>query len=222
MKERMKVFGTDYDGTIINIEPQKAAAFGDLLNKHWEIDANEAANFWLKTGGLPRRFKFDYFYKNQFGKNLSAAEYKTIEAQYSHILKIEFYPKTKVLPGAIELLEFVHDHFNYCFVSSGVPMEEINYLVALNGLSDYFNLVLGTDNLYKSKRDHFKKILSEENPGLFIFIADGIEDMKIAKKFDITSIGVSTNHSQEELNKVGAIKTCADLYDALPIIRLFI
>lgn len=50
----MKAFGTDYDGIIINIEPQKAQAFREILNKHWEVIINEASDFWLATGGTSR------------------------------------------------------------------------------------------------------------------------------------------------------------------------
>ena len=62
----MKIFGTDYDGVIINIEPQKAEVFGNLLNKKWQINKNEASNFWILKGGTPRKYKFDYFYQSRF------------------------------------------------------------------------------------------------------------------------------------------------------------
>lgn len=44
----MKIFGTDYDGVIINIEPQKAEIFGTLLMKEWGIDKNVAAKFYMQ------------------------------------------------------------------------------------------------------------------------------------------------------------------------------
>lgn len=41
----MNIFRFDYDGTIINIEPQKANAFGKLIYKYWGVDKKEAVNF---------------------------------------------------------------------------------------------------------------------------------------------------------------------------------
>lgn len=208
----MKAFGTDYDGVIINIEPQKARAFGEILNKHWGINTKEALDFWLATGGKSRRYKFNYFYNKAYNKRLSDEVYKTVEHEYSQLLKTNLYPQVTVLPGAMELLEYAKAHFDFLFVSSGVPMKEINYLVELNGVSQYFDLVLGTNQVYQSKREHFKKIFDEDKPDSIVFIADSPEDMKVAKEFPkTTAIGVLTNHSKEELKTAGADFIARDL-----------
>ena len=64
----MRAFGTDFDGVVINVETQKAQAFGALLNKEWNIDKKEAAIFWRNSGGTSRRYKFDYLYMKRFNK----------------------------------------------------------------------------------------------------------------------------------------------------------
>jgi phosphoglycolate phosphatase-like HAD superfamily hydrolase len=216
----MKAFGTDYDGVIINIETQKAAAFGNLLNKEWKVNKDEAAKFWIKTEGSSRRYKFDYFYKKQFNTILTDGEYQIIEEQFSSLLKNEYYPKLELLPGALELLKYAKVNFDFTFVSSGVPMKEIQYLVNLNGLSDYFDLVLGTDEIYKTKNEHFQSIINEKNPDLIIFVADGMEDMKITKEYgSIKSIGVTTNHSKTELISAGAENVSDNLNEVLSLIR---
>jgi len=202
----VKIFGTDYDGVIINIEPQKAKAFGDLLEKEWGVNKNAAARFWIEKVGTSRKYKFDYLYKKRFGKELNDSEYKKIEKTFSKMLKTEFYPKLKLLPGALELLKFIRSNFDYIFVSSGVSDEEIKYLVNLSGLSNYFDLILGTGSIYYSKQDHFRKIIKEQRPDLIAYVADGLEDMKIAKEFDVFSIGIPTNHSKEKLIAAGQIK----------------
>lgn len=215
----MTVFGTDYDGVIINIEPQKAAAFAKVLNKNWGIDIDNLSKFWMETGGTSRRYKFEHFYKEKFGKELDESEYKAIEKEFSDILRKEFYPTVRLLPGALELLEYARENFYFTFVSSGIPIDEIRYLVELNGVSKYFNLVLGTNNEFRSKYDHFRKIASEQNPKEIIFIADSKEDMKVAKEFNAVSIGVLTNSPREELEKAGAAYTAKDLFEALEILK---
>lgn len=200
----MKIIGFDYDGTIINIEPQKAEAFGLLLNSEWGIERTEAEKFWIKTGGTSRRYKFDHFYKKSFSKELEDIVYIEIEKKFSKILKTKFYREVEVLPYAKELLEFTRSDFDYVFVSSGVTHEEINYLVDMNGLRTYFDEVLGTNDVYLSKHDHLKKIIDIKKPDVKIFIGDGLEDMKVAKQFGCKAIGIPTNHTLKELKEAGA------------------
>lgn len=213
----MKIFGFDYDGTIINIEPQKAEAFGELLFSSWGVDKQTASRFWIETGGTPRKYKFDYFYQKRFGSKLAEDKYVEIEREYSLLLKEKFYPQVKLIPGALEILGFARKNFDITFVSSGVPMKEINFLVKLNGISKYFDFILGTDKKYPDKTFHFKKIISTYSPNLLIYLADGLEDMIIAKKFGATSIGLSTNHPAIELKAKGADFVCSDLIQALGV-----
>jgi phosphoglycolate phosphatase-like HAD superfamily hydrolase len=217
----MKIFGTDYDGVVINIEPQKAAAFGQLINRSWNVNKDEAADFWIKGGGTSRRSKFDYFYSQQYGKQLENEDYKHIEKKYSTLLKTKYYPKTKLLSGALKLIKYARSHFNFTFISSGVPMEELHYLTNLNGVSGYFDLILGTNEIYTSKHVHFSKIIREQKSRSIVFVADGLEDMRVAKEFGAMSIGISTNLSKASLKSVGANKTCSDLYEALLILKSF-
>lgn len=212
MNKENLVFGFDYDGTIINIEPQKAGAFGEILNQHWGVDQQEAARFWIETGGSSRRYKFDYFYKRQYGRDLADEDYRTIEQVFSRTLRTKYYPQVQLLPHALETLEFVREHFGYVFVSSGVPMEEINYLVKLNGVLRFFDIVLGTDDKFRSKRDHFNLVIKAQQPQLMFYVADGLEDMKVVQEFGVISIGLPTNHSQESLREAGAKYVC-DLHE---------
>jgi phosphoglycolate phosphatase-like HAD superfamily hydrolase len=215
----MKIFGTDFDGVIINIEPKKAAAFAELVNKEWGIDKDAACACWHDFCGTSRRYKFDYFYKKEFGKKLDDEAYQLIESKYSSFLKANYYPKVKFLTGALELLKFAHENFDYTFVSSGMPMEEIKYLIKLLGLSQYFDLVLGTNNTYKSKSDHFRELLADKNPDLLVFVADGAKDMEIAKEFGAKSVGILSNRPRRELEEAGASAICETTLQAIPLIK---
>lgn len=216
-----KGFGFDYDGTIVNIEPQKAKVFGNLVGSAWGADEQEASKYWLETGGASRRSKFDYFYTHRFGKDLSEEEYREIEEKFSLILKKDYYPNLKLLPGALEVLKFVRSHFDFVFVSSGVPTKEIRYLVRLNGVGTYFDLILGTDEKYPSKREHFRKIIEGKTPDLLIYMADGLEDMRVGKEFGAYTIGIPTNHPRLYLRKAGADYIC-NLNESIEVIKLIL
>lgn len=199
----MKVFGTDYDGVIINIEPQKAEALGELLSYEWGVGKEEVVSFYMKTGGASRRSKFDHFYKQMFGKQLADETYREIESKFSETLKKDYYPQVKLLPGALDLLKFARENFDYTFVSSGIPMEELKYLVKMNGVSGYFDDLFGTGAEFPSKENHFK-IVKSKDPDQLVFVADGEEDMRVAKKFRAIAVGIPTNRSEEELRNAGA------------------
>lgn len=214
----MKVFGTDYDGVIINIEPQKAKAFGSILNKQWGTDINEAAIFWLASGGTSRKYKFEYLYSKKYGEKLSDTDYIEIESKYSNLLKNEFYPQVKLLPGAKNLLEFVKVNFDKTFISSGIPAEELQYLAELNKVAKWFDLCLGTGDKYPSKKEHFDEVRLRWNPSEMYFVADSAEDMKEAKKAGAYAIGVLTNHKGEDLIESGADQVC-QLQDTIPVLK---
>ena len=103
----MKVIGFDFDGTIIDIEEQKAKVFGSIVNK-----------YWIETGGKSRRSKFDYFFNKKYNKELNDTEYKNIESEFSNKLKNEFYPKVKFIDGALDLLKFCRNYFDIIFCSA--------------------------------------------------------------------------------------------------------
>ncbi len=214
----MKAFGFDFDGTIINIEPEKALVFGDIVNKYWEVNRKAAANYWCKKGGTSRRAKFDYFYLRKFKKKLKDIEYQKIEQEFSGRLKNNYYPKIKLLPKALKTLKFVRAHFGFVFVSSGMPLAQIRYLVNLSGLSGYFDLVLGTSKKYPSKKEHFEEIIKSKKPDLLIYLADGVTDMRIAKELGIISIGIPTNRPASELKEAGANYIC-NLDQSVALIR---
>ena len=201
----MRIIGFDFDGTILDVEEEKSRAFGILLNEHWKIDANAAAKYWIDTAGTSRRSKFDYFFKEKYGRDLSDEEYKKIESEFSQKLRTDFYPNTKLINGASELLEFCKKNFDKIFCSSGVPHDEIKFLVDTKGLGKYFDKIYGTNEKFKSKEDHFKEMISEFKPELIVFVGDGIEDMRVGKKYNAITIGVPSHQTKEKLLEAGAM-----------------
>ena len=216
----MNVFGTDYDGVIINIEPQKAEAFGLLVSRRWDIEARKASDFWFHGNVSGRKNIFGGIFKEKYGKELEDKEYKSIESEFSTLLKNEFYPSVELLPGALDLVKFAKSNFDRLFISSGIPMEEIKYLANLNGVADYFGLILGTDDQFPTKNTHFDEIRAKWSARELFFVSDGLSDMKIAKESGAIPIGIPTNHSREELIDAGAAAVCR-LSEAASVIGKF-
>lgn len=214
----MKIFGFDYDGTLINIEPDKARALAFLMEKSWQIDKKKVYDLWFNFSGSGRRAIFNALYQHKFGQELSDSKYQKIEKIFGQTLKQKYYPKVKLLPYALDLLTFVRKNFDYIFVSSGVPHEEIQYLTKINGVYSYFDAVYGTGKRYKTKDDHFKEILQNRKADLKIFLADSPSDMIRAKNFNFILVGIPTTHSKEQLKNAGADYVCS-LSEARAIIQ---
>ncbi len=203
----MKAVGFDFDGTLANVEVKKSKAFGKLLASEWKINHIEGEKHWMKFGGSSRREIFNHLFNKKFNKKLTDKEYKLIEAKFSKLLKTKFYPKLKLLPSALNALKYCRKNFDILFVSSGVPQKELEYILDLTKVSKYFDKIFGT-NGFKNKEDHFKKIKSNYNLDKIIFVADGLVDMKVGKKFRVTTIGIPSNHSKKELENAGASYVC--------------
>ncbi len=199
---KMMIF--DFDGTIINAEKEKANIFGEIVKKYWKGDKKAAAKFYFDIAGPARKFKFDFYYRKLFNKPLSNKDYQLIEQDFSSQLIREIYPDVKPVPGGINLLKYVHNHFNKVYICSAVPVEEISYLIEKLKLTKYFDRIMGTEARYPTKLTMFEEIIAENSPALTFYVADGTLDMRMAKEIGIVSIGVPSNKSAEELKSAGA------------------
>jgi phosphoglycolate phosphatase-like HAD superfamily hydrolase len=203
----VKAFGTDFDGVIINLEPEKAAVFGGLLHDRWDADPSQAAAYYLRMGGASRRSKFDHFHGLAFGRPLDAPAYAVIEREFSRHLETTLYPGVRLLPHALDVMAYARSRFDYTFVSSGVPGGEIASLIRSLGMAECFDEVFGTGGAYPSKREHFRAVMARR-PERTIFVADGLEDMRIAREFGAIPVGIPTNHAADALTRAGAAVVC--------------
>lgn len=204
----MKILGFDFDGVFINIEAEKAILFGEVINKYWGINSEVSQKVWIKNLGTSRRYKFDCMYRKYHKKRLSNEQYKEIESEFSEILLKEYYPQAKLIPEAIETASYIQSIFDLTFLSSGISFNEIQFLSSSFQLDAYFDLIFGTNHQYKSKEDHFTEIEGKNQKKIGIFIGDGLEDMRIAKKFDYFAIGLPVNHNPQDLINAGADIIC--------------
>ncbi len=89
-----------------------------------------------------RKSKFEFFFAKKYGRPLSDLEYADIVNEFRRLLKANYYPHIKPLPGALDIIKYVRSEFDLLFVSSSMPDSEIKELVEMNGFSGYFDFVL--------------------------------------------------------------------------------
>jgi phosphoglycolate phosphatase-like HAD superfamily hydrolase len=204
----VKLIGYDFDGVFVNIEDQKAALFGDVLHRHWQVDRKAAIKVWMHNLGTSRRHKFDLLYRRRYRRTLTDAVYDEIEYEFSSLLMTDYYPSATLVRETADAARDLNDCFDLSFISSGIPHQELNYLTGRYRLDRYFTRVLGTNGTFQSKVDHFEMVTEAAEPDLGIFIADGLEDMHIAKRFGFVAIALPTNHPPKALRAAGADVIC--------------
>lgn len=204
----MQIIGYDFDGVFVNIETEKAALFGKVLHKHWRVDPRAAINVWLLNLGTSRRHKFDLLYRQRYHADLPDETYEEIEYEFSSLLMKDYYPNATLVRETAEAARDLNRCFDLSFISSGIPHQELAFLTSGFQLDRYFDRVLGTNETFASKIDHFDLITEASEPSLGIFVADGLEDMRIAKQFGFIAIAIPANHPPKALQEAGADVVC--------------
>ena len=204
----MKIIGYDFDGVFINIEDEKAALFGKIVEQYWQAAPGPAADIWLMNLGTSRKRKFEIVYRNRFQAELPQDDYRQIEHEYSQRLMADYYPRARLVPETADAVSELNGEFDLSFLSSGIPHEEVNGLMAHFGLDRFFDRIFGTNDTLASKADHFKLITHGQVPAPGLFIGDGMEDMRVARQFGFTAIGLPTNHPASALREAGADVVC--------------
>jgi phosphoglycolate phosphatase-like HAD superfamily hydrolase len=214
----MKIIGYDFDGVFINIEDEKAALFGEILQKRWRGDPHAAADAWLLNLGTPRKHKFDLMYRGRFEAEMPLEAYLAVEEEFSLLLVKDYYPRATLIPETAQAAQDLNKEFDLSFVSSGVPHEELEHLMTALGLDRHFDRILGMNDAFESKVDHFNLITEATAPTQGIFIGDGLEDMRVARQFGFFAIALPTNHPPTRLREAGADVVC-ELPDLQQVIR---
>lgn len=217
----IKAIGFDFDGVILDSEPFKAKAFADLLYRRFQFRPERAQVIWTINAGLSRLDKFQIAYEEIFHRSLPLTVYHQLEREFSRSLMAD-YRRARVSRDIKRVLAYSRDHFDFCFVSTGMPQDEVSMLVHMYDIESFFDEILGTGNQYLSKLQHFHHIQTNKKPTGWVFVADGVEDMKIAKMFGGIAVGVEGLFSVDALARSGADMVCAreNLLKTLQEVRL--
>ncbi|MBD3388078.1 MAG: HAD-IA family hydrolase [Candidatus Altiarchaeales archaeon] len=197
----------DMDGTLVDSFEAHFRAWEDMFRD--KIGASVTRDEFRGLFGMSMEEIFKDFLRHRGmeyeGDLTPLVEYKQRLFRERHL------PMTKVLPGAVVLLEGLEKAGVRAAVASNTTRENIEATLESAGLNSYFDAVVGLDDVERGKPDPgmFLKAASllDAEPGECIVVEDSVHGLKAAKSAGMTAYAVLTGcSSAEELREAGADK----------------
>lgn len=187
----------DFDGVILKSHIIKAKAFYQIFKIFGKTKANKARRYHLSKAGISRFKKFKYIKKNIL-KNVKISN-KQLNILFSK------YCLNKILNLKIDkkLLKFLKLNYkkHQLYISTGSPQNEIIQILKKKKLYNFFYKVYGSPS---TKIQHIRKIKSFNKKN--IFIGDSIDDIKAAKKTNVSFLLKIHNENKKQFNKKNIAK----------------
>lgn len=115
----------------------------------------------------------------------------------------------QLYPGVTELLTELQSKNIKQYLLSAYEQNSLNNILSHFGITNYFNQIVGLDNIYAGGKSHLAhdlalKIRSNSTTGNILLIGDTIHDYEVAEEINADCILISHGHQDEErLLKLG-------------------
>jgi phosphoglycolate phosphatase-like HAD superfamily hydrolase len=174
----------DFDGVVLESVEIKTIAFRRLFEDHPE--GERIVPYHRANGGISRFRKFQWFYEEVRGEQLSEAESARLGARFSELV-LDEVRRCAFVPGARELLERLAPRLPL-FVASGTPEDELRGIVEHRGLDGLFAGVYGTP---PTKAEILHRIMAERDlaPSELVFVGDAMSDFSGAAGAGVPFVG---------------------------------
>ena len=189
----------DCDGVILNSNKIKTNAFKETLSKYPKDKVMQLINFHKKNGGISRKIKFDYFFKEILKEN----NQKLINDSLDQFKKNSFKKliKSRYISGVLNFIKILHKYKIKIFIVSGAFEKELREIFNLRKKNHMFLEILGTPKNKEENIEYlFKKYSLENKNGLFF--GDAETDYLVSKKFNIKFIFVSSESEWSDFKKI--------------------
>ena len=190
----IKVILFDFDGVLVESVNIKTAAFRELFKDEEENDLAGILDYHKKHGGISRRNKIIYFYKNILKRKLTEERLKELEDRFSQHVKDKVI-RASFVDGALEFLKKNYNRYDF-YIISGTPQKELEEIVSKKNLSPYFLSVYGSPPA-KSEIIHSLLSAKKYSRDEVIFVGDSPDDLEGAVKCGIKFVA-RTGHLCED------------------------
>jgi beta-phosphoglucomutase len=210
----------DCDGVLVDTEPLHYAAFQKVLAPL--CLGHDYARYLDHFVGFDDRDAFLYAFE-EAGRQMSASRLEELIEAKSAALGELIEQGTPSFPGVVELVEELRNKGVAMAVASGALRHEVEAFVASLGLGGVFRVIVGANDVKKSKPDPETYLLAIErlrpafgpkplDPLHCIAIEDTPAGIRSGKSAGLTVVGVTNSFPASELTEADkVVGSLADL-----------
>ncbi len=194
--DKKKLFIFDFDGVIADSVSVKTEAFALLYASFGKNVVEEVIDFHLRNGGMSRFDKISFFHRKLLGRDVTDKLVQDWADRFAEMV-VDGVVAAPETPGLRKILRFCHSNYIICAINSAAPESEIIEIVKRRGLSDHFEMILGSP---RAKEKNLAKMLQElkvcsEDA---VFFGDSINDYEAAKQASVEFVGINYYSESEE------------------------
>jgi len=180
-------FFFDFDGVLVDSVEVKTRAFAKLFKEHGKTVVQQVVDHHRRHGGMTRKDKFVYYYKNYLGIDITDKKLTDLCQQFSQLVVDEVVISPEI-EGAEDFLKKWYNKIP-CFIVSAAPDEEIKEIVKRREIGQYFKDLFGSS---KSKQKHIEYIIKMNHFNLdnCLFFGDAESDYNAAKACNINFMAI--------------------------------
>lgn len=182
-----RVFIFDWDGTLFDSMSAKTESFSTVISNHLPCGKDEAAAHYRRLSGHPRREIFAAVAK-ACGTTLAP---ETIEAMSGELtaLNLEALKQAPLFDDALSLLHALQQMNKSIFISSSVPQDELQTLVAAK-LPVIPKAVFGSSPGFSKGKEHIARIRAQSNADALecIVIGDDRADAELSQAAGVDAV----------------------------------
>lgn len=169
----------DCDGVILESVPVKTRAFGRMAEPYGDEARDRLLMYHKVHGGVSRYKKFEWFFSEVLGKEITPDELKAWGEKYAQ-LAFEEVCRCELVPGIQEVLDTWKGRLPM-YVCSGAPHEELNVILKGRGLDSYFAGIWGSP---PNKAILLQNIVRDNHfdPEKTLMVGDAPTDMHAAEQ----------------------------------------
>lgn len=168
----------DCDGVILESVDAKTRAFAQVAEPFGAEARDRLLLYHSLHGGVSRREKFAWLYREVFGREIAPAEMEDLCARFVSCA-LDNVLNAPLVPGVMDVLERWRGRVPL-YVCSGTPQAELESVLNERELAPYFTGICGTP---PAKADLLKSIVRKErvDPAEAVMVGDAPTDSDAAE-----------------------------------------
>jgi beta-phosphoglucomutase family hydrolase len=151
----------------------------------------------------------DTIIRNILGAGLPPSEIDIIAGEKEEIFRQRVRQKIKPLPGAIELIELLKEHFFSMALASSAPIENIRLIIRSLDINNCFHAIVSGREVKEGKPSPQGFLLAAKKLGVApencIVVEDAVAGVTAAKRAGMHCLAVTNTHPRVSLKEADLI-----------------